>query len=170
MEAVKGAFYMKRIFALILTCLLLCGCQAQPAETTAPAETTLPAVETTQPAPETTAPVFEEPVISDLQPGYYLISSVGRDGDIRFYGSMDAENGYLLLNADGTGTLCYEGTEAALTWAGQDLTWQGQSLVGAVMTYYDSELGREDSMLVLYFLDPVVSICLRPAPMPEEAL
>ena len=156
------------VWVLILT-LLLCGCTNQPAETTAPAETTQPVAETTLPAPETTAPVSEEPVISDLQPGYYLVSSVGRDGDIQFYGSLDAANGWIQLNGDGTGTLSFEGTEGALTWSGKELVWQGQTLMGAVMRYYDSELGREDSMLVLYFMDPVVSVILRPAPAPEES-
>lgn len=154
------------VWMMILT-LLLCGCANQTAETTAPAEMTQPVVETTLPAPETTAPVSEEPVISDLQPGFYVVSSVGRDGDIEFYGTLNAENGWLQLNADGSGIMCFEGTEGELTWAGQELTWQGQTLMGAVMTYYDWELGREDSMLVLYFMDPVVSVILRPAPAPE---
>lgn len=155
------------VWTLLLT-ILLCGCTNQPAETTAPAETTQPVAATSLPAPETTVPVSEEPVISDLQPGYYLVSSVGRDGDIQFYGSLDAANGWIQLNEDGTGTLSFEGTEAALTWSGQELTWQGQTLMGAVMSYYDPELGHEDSMLVLYFMDPVVSVILRPAPAPEE--
>ena len=165
---------MKRmiVWILILT-LLLCGCQTQPVETTAPTETTQPVVETTLPAPaptapETTVPVSEEPIISGLMPGYYLISSVGRDGNVDFYGSLDAENGWLLLNEDGTGTMYFEGTEGELTWSEQELTWQGQTLMGAVMTYYDSELDREDAMLVLYFMDPVVSVIFRPAPAPEE--
>lgn len=148
------------VWILILT-LLLCGCQSQPGETTAPPETTQP-VQTTAPAPD-------EPVISALQPGYYLVSSVGRNGDVRFYGSLDEENGWLLLNEDGTGAMSFEGTEGDLTWDGNHLFWQEQALMGAVMTYYDSELGREESMAAVYFTDPVVSVVFRPAPMPEEA-
>lgn len=161
---------MKKTLVLILSlALLLCGCQTQPAQTTSPVETTQPVVETTQPAPETTAPASEEPVISGLKSGYYLISSVGKDGNIDFYGSLDAENGWLLLNEDGTGTMSFEGTEGELTWSDQELTWQEQTLMGAVMSYYDSELDREESMLVLYFMDPVVSVIFRPATPSEEA-
>lgn len=153
-----------KIAMLLILALLLCGCGAQPAETTAPAETTLPAAQTTQPVPETTAPASDEPVISDLQPGLYLVSSVGRDGDVDFYGTLDKENGWLELNADGTGTFCFEGTEETLTWAGQELTWQGQTLMGFQASYYDPELGYSDTMVALYFMDPMVSVILRPAP------
>ncbi len=159
---------MKTKIALsLILALLLCGCAAQPAETTVPVETTLPAVETTQPVPETTAPVSDEPVISDLQPGFYLVSSVGRDGDVEFYGTLDKENGWLELNADGTGTMYFDGTEGALTWSCQELIWQGQTLMGFQMSYYDHDLGYGDTMVALYFTDPVVSVCFRPAP--EEA-
>lgn len=158
------------VWMLILT-LLLCGCQAQPAETTQSPETTapetVPATVATVPSEEETHP--EEPVISAPQPGYYVVSSVGRDGDIQFYGTLSAENGWLQLNEDGTGILCFEGTQAPLTWSGEDLVWQSQAMKGVQMSYFDPELGREDSMVALYFLDPVVSICFRPASAPEEA-
>lgn len=151
---------------ILLVCLLLVGCTAQPAETTLPPETTIP--------PETTAPVTEPtdpemPEISGLEPGYYLVSSVGKDGDVSFYGNMNPENGWLLLNEDGTGTFFFECVEGELTWQEDALNWQGQTLMGLTARYYDSELGREDSMVMLYFTDPVVSVALRPAPMPEES-
>lgn len=163
---------MKKLVMILLVCLLLWGCTAQPAETTLPPETTI-SPETTIP-PETTAPVTEPtdpemPEISGLEPGYYLVSSVGKDGDVSFYGNMNPENGWLLLNEDGTGTFFFEGVEGELTWQEDALNWQGQTLMGLTARYYDSELGREDSMVMLYFTDPVVSVALRPAPMPEES-
>lgn len=163
---------MKKLVMILLVCLLLWGCTAQPAETTLPPETTI-SPETTIP-PETTAPVTEPtdpemPEISGLEPGYYLVSSVGKDGDVSFYGNMNPENGWLLLNEDGTGTFFFEGVEGELTWQEDALNWQDQTLMGLTARYYDSELGREDSMVMLYFTDPVVSVALRPAPMPEES-
>lgn len=163
---------MKKLVMILLVCLLLWGCTAQPAETTLPPETTI-SPETTIP-PETTAPVTEPtdpemPEISGLEPGYYLVSSVGKDGDVSFYGNMNPKNGWLLLNEDGTGTFFFEGVEGELTWQEDALNWQGQTLMGLTARYYDSELGREDSMVMLYFTDPVVSVALRPAPMPEES-
>lgn len=148
------------VWALILV-LLLSGCSSRPGEATGPQETT-------QSVSPTTAPEMEEPGISDLAPGYYLISSVGKNGDVQFFGSLDAENGWLLLREDGTGILSFEGTEGQLTWNERQLHWQDQTLMGMVMTYYDSELEKEESMLALYFMDPVVSVVFRPAPMPEE--
>lgn len=158
----------KTIVWVLVLVLLLSGCQSNPAETTSPGETTQPAAETVPSTPETTAPASGEPVISALAPGYYLISSVGRNGDVQFYGSLNAENGWLLLNEDGTGILSFEGTEGQLTWNERQLYWQDQTLMGLIMTYYDPELSREDSMLVIYFTDPVVSVVFRPAPAPEE--
>lgn len=155
---------MKKLFILLLVCVLLSGCTAQPAQTTPPPETAFPP-ETTVPAAEPDMP--EMPEISGLEPGYYLVSSVGKDGDITFYSALDPENGYLQLNADGTGTFLFEGEKAPLTWEEDAVHWQGQTLMGAIMRYYDNELGREDTMVVLYFTDPVVSVCLRP--IPEEA-
>jgi hypothetical protein len=148
------------VWALILV-LLLSGCSSHPGEATGPQETT-------QSISPTNGPEMEEPGISDLAPGYYLISSVGKNGDVQFYCSLDAENGWLLLREDGTGILSFEGTEGQLTWNERQLHWQDQTLMGMVMTYYDSELEKEESMLALYFMDPVVSVVFRPAPMPEE--
>ena len=153
---------MRKLLAIFLiSVLLLSGCSSRPGEATGPQETT-------QSVSPTTGPEMDEPGISDLAPGYYLISSVGKNGDVQFYGSLDAENGWLLLREDGTGILSFEGTEGQLTWNERQLHWQDQTLMGMVMTYYDSELEKEESMLALYFMDPVVSVVFRPAPMPEE--
>lgn len=164
---------MKRFVVILLACLLLCGCQAQAPTATQAPETTAPeAVTVTQAASPTTEPDLsglELPPVSGLTPGYYLISSVGKDGDITFYGTPDPENGFLLLNADGTGTFSFEGVEGALTWEEDAVHWQGQTLMAAAMHYYDDALGRDETIVALYFLDPVVSVCLRPATVPEEA-
>lgn len=165
-EHKKEGNSLKKIVMILLVCLLLWGCTGQPAEITLRLETTAPA-ETTASVTEPKPTDPEMPEISGLEPGYYLVSSVGKDGDVSFYGSMSPENGWLLLNEDGTGTFFFEGVEGELTWQEDALSWQGQTLMGLTARYYDSELGREDSMVMLYFTDPVVSVILRPASMPD---
>lgn len=139
----------------------------------AEAPTQVPTEAPTEEVPQTTAPKEEEPVsseptVSPLQPGYYLISSVGTDGNVSFYSTMDPENGYLELREDGTGTMRFDGAEAELTWDKENVTWNGQALTGVYLTYFDSELDRNDSMLVLYFLEEPVSVIFRPAQAPAE--
>lgn len=176
---------MKKFICLFLAVLLLtltaCTVGADTSETTQIPETTV--METTQPPTdvptevptEATAPSTEEfqlpePVYSAVQPGYYLISSVGQNGDITFYSELTAENGYLKIRDDGTGFLSFEGTEGELTWDGEYLYWQNQTLPYIYMSYYDSELGRDDALLAVYFTEPaVVSLALRPAEEPAES-
>ena len=161
---------MKKLTIFLLACVLLCGCTAQPAlslQTTEPVPETTIAPETTVPAtvPEIIEPAM--PTVTGLEPGYYLISSVGKDGNISFYGNMHPDNGWLILNGDGTGTFFFEGVEGELTWEEDTIYWQGKTLMGLTARYYDSELDREDVMVMLYFMDPEVSVALRPGPMPE---
>lgn len=156
---------MKARFALFLAVLLLvlAGCGGQVPSETVPE--TVATLQTT--VPETTAaPESEEPQFSSPAPGYYLVSSVGKDEGVTFYNSLDPENGYIKLEADGTGRMCFEGTEGPLTWDAEAIYWQEQTLPCVYITYYDSELGRDDSILAVYFLDPVVSLALRLAEEP----
>ena len=134
-------------------------------ENTEPSQTSNPTQITT--VPETTAqPMLPEPEIGAAEPGYYLVSSVGENGDIRFYGDADPENGYLKLETDHSGVMFYNGTEESLTWDKAFLYWGEKQLPYAYMTYYDEELGREDSMLVLYFVEDGISVIMRPVEEP----
>lgn len=46
-----------------------------------------------------------------VQPGYYVASSVGDNGNVTFYSTIDPENGWVRLGEDLTGTLYYDGIE-----------------------------------------------------------
>lgn len=49
--------------------------------------------------------------------GTYFAGSVGYpDGSILSFETLDPANGYLTLNEDGTGYLCYDGKEGSITW------------------------------------------------------
>lgn len=171
------------ILLILLPALVLTACvsEADPseasqiAEITATEETSM----STEDIPETAAPTeapaesspetsaateshSDEPTIKPLQPGIYVISSVGIDGDISFFSTPDPENGYLLLNEDGTGTMLFDGVEAELTWDGETVIWNGRELAGLCLSYYDDALGYEDVMLMLYFMDTPTSIAFRP--------
>lgn len=160
---------------LALALLFLSGCGNQtPAatdpETTAQLQTTAPettAPETTDP-PETEGTQSTEPQYGAPIPGYYLVSSVGYDGDVTFYSTADPANGFLKLEEDGTGQMSFGGTEGALTWDDETVYWQGQTLPCMSVSYYDGELGREEVMLMMYFLDTQTSLILRPAEAPVE--
>lgn len=112
--------------------------------------------------------VLPEEYAYTLKSGYFLISSVGDNGDITFYGSLDPANGYLKLKEDGTGFMSYGGVEQELTWDADNLYWNGQILPYTHMTYFDAELGRDDSMLMVYFINDATSVAMRPADEPES--
>lgn len=166
----------KRIFiGLVLLCMILTSCGAkqnvpqfsQPEETAATTEVPTEEVqEATAPQEETTDPGEPEP--KPLSAGYYIVSSVGSGGNVSFFSSMDPNNGYLLLREDGTGTMLFDGTEADLTWDEASALWNDREITGMILCYYDSELDREDRMLVLYFMDDYTSVIFRPAEPPAE--
>lgn len=163
------------ILVLALALLLLSGCShrnpvATVPETIGQLQTTAP--ETTE--PETTAPPeteetqSTEPQYAGAIPGYYLVSSVGQDGDVTFYNTADPANGFLELEEDGTGQMGFGGEEGPLTWDDETIHWQGKTLPYMSISYYDPELGREEVMLMVYFLDTQTSVILRPAQAPTE--
>ena len=58
----------------------------------------------------------EEPKRS-FRYGCYAAGSVGTaDGNVTFFDTVEKANGYLILNEDGTGYLCYDGKEGEITW------------------------------------------------------
>lgn len=150
------------IVLVLLLALVLCACggSGDAPETTIPAET-----QTGETAPAS----LEDMQMSAPQPGYYLISSVGEDGDISFYGSLDPANGYLKLEEDFTGVMYFGGVEQALTWDQESITWGETVLPCAYVSYYEPELEGTDSMLVVYFLEDKISVIFRPAEEPVTA-
>lgn len=92
---------MKRLLCLTLAVLLLCGCTAAPAGTTAPAAT----------VPETT-------VGPQLQPGYYV--PVNED-----YASMLF---YIQLLEDGSGLISMMGVPHVLTWTPEGASFMGAAI------------------------------------------
>lgn len=88
-----------------------------------------------------------------LHPGYYIVSSIGRNGDVEFFNSLDSANGYLRLEEDNTGTLMLENEEKELTWEEYTITCDEQNISGYTMSSPES-----DEMLMLYFADTRVSV------------
>lgn len=147
------------LILLALTLVLtLCACVG---DGDVPTET-----QNVESAGETEASTLEDMQTLPPQPGYYLVSSVGQDGDISFYGSLDPANGYLKLEEDHTGMMCFNEVEQALTWDQESVTWGEEILPCMYVTYYEPELEGSDSMLVLYFLDSMTSVIFRPAEEP----
>lgn len=151
---------------LLALALMLTGCGGSTGEDTTAAPETTEA--TAEASAETTVPSATEAAgspemeLSAAQPGYYLISSVGENGDVTFFGAPDPANGYLKLEEDHTGVLRYGDVEQTLTWDGEMIYWGEETLPYVYMCYYDEELGRDDSMLVVYFVDDMISLVFRP--------
>lgn len=58
----------------------------------------------------------EEYVVSKAFGTYYAGSVGYPDGSVLSFETLDPANGYLTLNEDGTGYLCYDGKEGSITW------------------------------------------------------
>lgn len=101
-----------------------------------------------------------------LTSGYFVVSSVGENGNVSFFGTLSPENGYLKLNEDGTGVLFYDGVESSLTWD------EAYLYVGEYEYPYNyrtaEEIGDEMDMLAVYMLETQTSLVLRPAEEPAE--
>lgn len=101
-----------------------------------------------------------------LTSGYFVVSSVGQNGDVSFYGTLSPENGYLKLNGDGTGVLYYDGVESDLTWDESNL-YVGDNVYP--YTYHPSEETGDDlEMIAVYMLEAQISLVLRPAQEPAR--
>lgn len=102
-----------------------------------------------------------------LPVGDFLVSSVGRDGDVEFYGSLDPENGSLTLNADGTGTLDLDILSGDVTIDENYIRCNGMDIPYFYTPAEESPDGEE--MLAIYLIgDVVVSVIFRTAPAPSE--
>lgn len=83
-------------------------------------------------------------------PGVYAVSSVSRDGDLEFHGTLDRSSGYLELLEDGTGTLAFDDTEYPFTLEGPTACFDGWELMLLDMSSQDT--GGEP-MVMVYILD-----------------
>ena len=100
---------------------------------------------------------------STIPAGYYAVSSIGKDGNVQFFGNIDPENGWLEMREDGTGVLYLGGAEQAVSINGTTLTGEDLSIP---FMYTDQVEGEE--LLVLYpHNDYADSVALRPVEKPE---
>lgn len=84
------------------------------------------------------------------EPGVYAVSSVGRDGDIDFYGSLSRTSGYLELREDGTGVLDFDDAEYPFTMDGATARFDGWQLV---LFYMSGEEAGGEPMVMVYVMD-----------------
>lgn len=95
-----------------------------------------------------------------LEPGYYIVSSVGESGDVTFYSLIEPENGYVIIEEDGTGVMYFEGEEKSLTWDGDYFYFDDVSAPYIFTSAESSEDGQ--AMLTVYLLESETSIIFRP--------
>jgi len=177
--------YLRMIAVALMIVLTLSACQTTPVpvspevsssavtesdgkENTGEAEdevTEEPVEDTTEDtlSEEETEGMVENMQQSGPKVGYYIASSVMVEGDLEFFGVLEATNGYLLLNEDNTGTMLFDGVEESLTWDDEAIYWCDKTLPCLTISYYDPELGKDDGMVMVYFLEEETSICFRPA-------
>lgn len=98
----------------------------------------------------------------------FAASSIGIKGDVTFYSTFEPENGYLWVENEDTGVFSFDGKEYMVTWDDKCVYIGDGAIPYLYKTYYDSELGREDALLTLYFTEAQTSLALRP--IIDEAL
>lgn len=84
------------------------------------------------------------------EPGVYAVSSVGRDGDMDFYGSLSRSNGYLELREDGTGVLDFDDCEYPFSMDGATAVFDGWKLV---LFYMSGEEAAGEPLVMVYVMD-----------------
>ena len=83
-------------------------------------------------------------------PGVWVASSMGKDGNVSFYGAPSRDNGWFELKEDGTGVLVYEDAEYPFTMEGTIARFDGWS----VMLMDASEgLPEGETMAVIYITE-----------------
>lgn len=108
----------------------------------------------------------EEYQIVPPEAGFYVVSSVGEDGNVSFYPTLVPANGWLRLEADGTGALYWKETEQNITYDSQNIYTEDITIP---FVYYTEEDTQEEPMIMLYFLEESTSVALRLAEgEPEE--
>ena len=112
-----------------------------------------------QELPEEYLPVF--PV------GFFAVASVGRDGNVAFYPTVDPANGYIRIREDHTGDLFFDDQLREFTMDEVALYLDGES---AMYQYIPTSVSgdTEDLLMVIFYGDTVTSIAFRPASDPEN--
>lgn len=103
---------------------------------------------------------------AQLEVGYYIVSSVGVNGDVTFYSGTDPNDGYLRLENNGTGVMFFEEEEKPLTWDESFFYIEDES----VPYVYSSaeEIGDTEGLLMIYFMNDATSVALRPSEEPNS--
>ncbi len=99
--------------------------------------------------------------------GFFAVSSVGRNGDISFYGTIDPENGYIRIREDNTGEMFFDGQLQAFVIENGVLNFGEEQ---AVFQYMPAEIlgDGETLLMVAFYGDSATSIAFRPAEDPEK--
>lgn len=84
------------------------------------------------------------------EPGVYAVSSVSRDGNMDFYGSLSRSSGYLEVREDGTGLLVFDDCEYPFAMDGATARFDGWQLVLFYMSGPDT--GGEP-LIMVYVMD-----------------
>lgn len=109
-----------------------------------------------------------EEFTSPIPVGYFAVSSVGRNGDISFYGTIDPENGYIRIREDNTGEMFFDGQLRSFTLEEGILHFDTEQ---AAYRYSSADAsGDGEAMLMVGFEgDTVLTIAFRPAEDPEKS-
>lgn len=98
--------------------------------------------------------------------GLFVVSSVGVDGDVSFYNTLDPENGYLQVNEDGTGYLDCQYIQGEITIDEYGIHWGDLSIP---CIYYDAEESPDGEAMLMMVLtgDVYISVIFRLMPAGE---
>lgn len=99
--------------------------------------------------------------IPALPAGLYVVSSIGENGDVSFFSSLDPANGYLRLEADCTGILYYNGSEVQIT-CDANYIYAGETSYAYI--YYSPDMTPDgEAMLMFYDIqgDTFTTVILR---------
>lgn len=103
---------------------------------------------------------------SQIPAGTFLVSSVGVNGDVSFYGSLDPANGSLTLKEDGTGTLVFDDLNGDVTIDGENIYFG--DMVIPYMYYTEAMSPDGEAMLMILLTDRTTSVIFRVAPEDAE--
>ena len=88
-------------------------------------------------------------------PGVWVASSVGKDGNVSFYGAPSKDNGWFELREDGTGVLVYEQIEYPFTLEGTIARFDGWSVM---LMDAGEGLPEGETMAVIYITEGPIQV------------